>query len=290
VLRWSGYGGYHSIEGTFVRGEVSGSGVRTMPHATYTGTFKGIAPHGRGTVDYRARPTRYEGELVDGNFHGKGELTSIDGSRYSGEFREGKRNGWGEQVFATGGSYTGQWKDGQFHGQGRIVYAGSGRSYEGLFENGRIAGLAAPETASESYTVKQTSFWTNKPIGEVHAYLPAQAAWDELTPAQKNTMRSQYPALETGDDPPFPAKGQQAMFDAVQRINKSFGLVEGKLLVHVVVGKDGKPVRVNAYTQLKQEFVEAISEFFMSQKYKPARCQGQACQMVYQVNFDFKLD
>jgi hypothetical protein len=37
----------------------------------------------------------YEGQFMDGLYHGKGELTTSEGL-YIGDFREGKQHGYGE--------------------------------------------------------------------------------------------------------------------------------------------------------------------------------------------------
>jgi hypothetical protein len=289
VLGWREEDGPYSIEATLVRGEVSGSARVATPRYTYTGTLKGRLPHGRGVYEFRSPATRYEGEIVEGRFHGKGERHGHEGSRHTGEWVAGRLNGPGEAVFATGGSYQGQWKDGKFHGQGRIVYAGSGHTYEGRFENGRVAGQAPAEAESARYVLKETKVGLRFGDDRVDAYLPVSAGWDELTPAQKNTMRNNYVALEAGDDPPFPAQGQQGLLDAVHRINVALGSPEGKLSVYVLVGKDGKGRSVATYGAPHPKLVRAVAEVFMAEHYKPARCRGEPCEMVYPVNFSFGI-
>ena len=113
------------------------------------------------------------------------------------------------------------------------------------------------------------------------------AGWDELTPAQKNVVRLHYPALQAGDDPPFPAKGERRILDAVRQINQKLGVVTGYLGVQVLVGKDGKPLSVTTYGAPSPELVRAVSNLVMLQQYKPARCQGEPCEMVYPLHFHF---
>ena len=289
VLAWSGERGNYSIEATFVRGEATGSAVMKTPGYTYAGTLQAGVPHGQGFFTWLPPIGWYEGEVANGRPHGKGEKLDTNRSQYAGEWAEGRRNGYGEAVFTTGGSYKGQWKDDKFHGQGTIVYAGSGRSYEGLFENGRVAGLPEPEVASGRYAIKEASVGSHIPKDRVVGNLPLHAGWDELTPEQKNKMRANYQALEAGDDPPFPARGEGPLFDAVRRINTALGVVDGPLTVHVLVGKDGKPLKVTTYGVPSPEMVRAMSHLFMLQQYKPAVCRGEPCEMVYPVNFSFSV-
>ena len=49
-----------------------------------------------------ARPGDYEGEIVDGKYHGTGKLTWEDGSYYEGEFWRNEFTGWGEMHYADG--------------------------------------------------------------------------------------------------------------------------------------------------------------------------------------------
>ena len=53
----------------------------------------------------------YKGELVNGRFHGQGEMIYADGSHYVGEFRDGKRNGRGIFTEREGNEYYGQFVD-----------------------------------------------------------------------------------------------------------------------------------------------------------------------------------
>jgi hypothetical protein len=110
-----------------------------------------------------------------------------------------------------------------------------------------------------------------------------------MTPAQKNTVRSVYRALEEGDEPPFPLNGEGKLIDGVQRINEAVGAVEGQLGVYVLVGKDGKALNVTTFGAPDPAMVRAVSQLFMLEQYKPARCQGAPCEMIFPFNFAFSV-
>jgi len=289
VLAWRDIPGDVSVEATLVRGEVSGDVVKKWAGSTYKGPLKAGIMQGQGYLEFPPPMGEYQGEFVNGRQHGKGEKLDTNRSYYVGEWANGKRNGYGEASFTTGGSYKGQWKDNKFHGQGAIVYAGSGRTYEGLFEDGRVAGLPAPEIATGRYAIKKSTLASNIATARVTSTFPLDAGWDALTPAQKNAMRVHYPALEDGDDPPFPAKGERGILDAVRRINENLGLTSGYLGAQVLMGKDGKPLSVTTYGAPEPQLVRAVSTLLMLQQYKPAQCQGEPCEMVYPLNFNFSV-
>lgn len=291
VLSWHGERGGLSIEGTLVRGEVSGTAVLKAPDYgyVYTGTLKSGVPDGQGYFSFVPSGHQYEGEVRNGRQHGKGESLSPDRSYYVGEWAEGKRNGWGEATYSTGGSYKGQWKDDRMHGQGTIVFAGSGRVYTGLFEDGRIAGVPKPEVDSSTHAITEKTLGSNIQAKRVVAYLPPNASWDQLSEAQKNTVRLHYPALEPGDDPPFPAKGERQLLDAIRKANTALGLNTGYLGVNVLVGKNGKPLSVTTFGAPSPELVRAVSSLAMLVDYKPAVCHGEPCEMVYPLRFNFTI-
>lgn len=267
-----------------------GETVLKTPAYTYTGTLKSGLPHGEGYFEYTNSRGWYEGEVANGVPHGKGIWLQVDRSRYAGQWLDGKRNGWGEATFSTGGSYTGGWKDNKFDGHGKIVYAGSGRTYEGLFKDGRVAGLPEPELDKGRYAIKAGVAGSRAARQDrVTGYVPLDSGWNALTQAQKNKVLTNYPALEAGDEPPFPVKGERALFDAVARINEAVGVVEGDLGVHVLIGKDGKPVTVTTYGAPDPALVRAISNLMLLQEYKPAVCRGAPCDMVYGLKFAFTV-
>jgi hypothetical protein len=284
VLAWtSPIFGKVTLDATLVRGEASGEALFKSSGYIYQGTTRNGMPHGEGYLQHEDNGGGwYEGALVDGLPHGKGTHLKFDRSRYTGDWVAGKRHGRGEASFATGGSYQGEWKNNVFDGQGTIVYAGAGHKYEGAFQGGRVAGLPKAEVATGRYAVegRADKEW-------VLAYLPLKAAWGDLAPAQKNAFLTHFPALEAGDEPPFPIKGEGPLFEKLGRVNQTLGPVAGNLAIYVLVGKDGKPLSVTAYGAPTATIVRALSTIFMIEQYKPALCRGEPCEMVYPVHFRF---
>ena len=61
---------------------------------------------------------KYEGDLKDGKFDGKGTFTFNSGEVYEGEFKDNKFNGQGNLTLNYGYSSEGEFKDGEYHGFG----------------------------------------------------------------------------------------------------------------------------------------------------------------------------
>lgn len=294
VLEWRAAGqGERKLEGTLSRGVVTGEGTLTSSNGSYIGTFRNGVPHGQGYFKYADGKGLYEGGVVDGERDGKGIFIDTDRSRYEGGWKGGKRDGQGRQTFTLGGSYEGEWKDDKFHGQGTIVYAGSGHRYEGRFEHGHVAGKATEEVADNGqYALKRDQNKHGSRIREdmAVAFLPPELPWGKLSAAEQNLFRSFYPALEAGDEPPFPVDGQRALIEALAKIRDAkFAEATGPLLLYVLVGKDGKPKSVTSIGSPHPDLARYASMAAMAQAFKPAMCRGEPCEMIYPLSLDFTL-
>lgn len=284
------------LEGTLARGEIEGVATQTSEHWTYTGSFRNGMPHGSGYFK-TGKGDQYEGGVADGKPDGPGQFVALDRSSYDGNWKQGQRHGYGKAVFATGGSYEGEWQQGLFHGKGKIVYAG-GHTYEGQFISGHAAQHAAGRAAvSGPFATPPARFETKGDGPQTGSHLaaatgssslPPEASWEQLTQGQQDMIRSSYPALEDGDEPPYPLKGTRAFFQAVSEIHRRFGGYTGVVSLYVVVGADGAPKSVKTIGAPHPEMGRYLGRIAMAQRFKPALCRGQACEMTYPVTINFK--
>ena len=90
----------------------------------------------------------YKGEVSDGFFEGKGELTYINKNQiYIGQFKRNKKEGLGRlyKLIKINNKqnklllYNGEWKNNKYHGVG--IEEGNTFYYEGYFQNGKREGL-----------------------------------------------------------------------------------------------------------------------------------------------------
>lgn len=118
--------------------------------------------------------TRYDGEVKDDQWHGRGRLSNArKGELYDGQWENGKRSGRGLRVWPSGDRYDGMWKDDLWHGEGKFHSAGgedyngewvacrregwgtlslpNGDLYEGSFKNDLYNGFGRLTTVSDCY-------------------------------------------------------------------------------------------------------------------------------------------
>ncbi len=113
----------------------------------YEGGWKDGKPHGRGMYTYDvtenketgeviSRGDRYEGDVVNGKWEGKGKYVWANGDCYTGDFKAGLADGVGEYQWTNGNLYSGSFSKGARHGQGTFTMS-SGEVYEGNWVDDR---------------------------------------------------------------------------------------------------------------------------------------------------------
>ena len=74
----------------------------------------------------------YEGDMVDGEFHGKGTFHFSNGDKYVGEFAKDMFHGLGTYTYNSGCIYHGYFLHDMFHGIGTFLFE------DGTIEKGKF--------------------------------------------------------------------------------------------------------------------------------------------------------
>lgn len=296
VLEWRGHDRVRQrLEATLVRGEIQGEASRKGDDgSSYVGSFARGFPHGQGYL--RSAAGQYEGEFVGGKREGQGIFVTPAGDRYEGQWKDDEPEGTGRMTYALGGSYEGEWQQGRRHGRGVLVYAGSGRRYLGDFVDDRQAGAPPlPDPAAGQYAMKEDEPLTGTNIRSSIASgapVPLHLGYAQLTPGQRQLVNARFPALEEGDEPPYPLGGMKRFYSLVSQAVGHYE-AQGKLIIHVLVGADGRPVSVTGKGLEDQPTGDKMRYFgaaaAMSLQYKPALCRGKPCEMLFPFYLDLEL-
>ena len=282
-------------------------------NVSWSGACKNGFAQGPGILKWTekddARPALFEGTLVDGRAHGDGYLKSASLSQYEGGFKDGMREGmgveldlgggrydgnWyadhyhgtGSKVYTTGGRYDGQWQAGLRHGRGRATYL-DGSVFEGEFREGLLAGeaaLAKPDRSGK-YTYKgsvRSPWMTNLPY-------PGELAYAQLSKGQQALIREDFLLVHADDEPPFPLRGIGAVWATAASLQRKV-LTTGVLRMNVLVDSDGNASSVQVYASPSPDVTKVGTFVVMKEKYKPAKCAGKPCAMVYPYAFYFIVD
>ena len=116
----------------------------------------------------------YNGDLLDGLYHGQGTWTSAAGDVYAGTFVDGGFTGEGTAIWVSGEVYEGTWVDWVQNGEGAWTFA-AGDVHAGTFVNGARTGEGTWTSAAGdvyagtfvdgSFTGEGTAIWVS---GEVY--------------------------------------------------------------------------------------------------------------------------
>lgn len=287
VATWTDGAKPSKLVGTLVRGEAGDGATLVHGETTYIGNFLHFAPHGQGFFKY-PNGSMYEGGIDHGKYSGPGIFQAVDKSRYEGMWVDGRREGQGQATFTIGGSYDGHWHHDKFDGAGTIVYVG-GRSYTGQFKDGRVAGLP-PLGPVEEHTFRITNTENH-----VRSLIPAETAissvsgnkWADLTESERRIIMADYPAMEDGDEPPYPVNGTRPLMAAMVKVGYVDFSFEGDMHMNVLVSAEGRPISATTVGQLPPEVAQYLGGILMITAFKPAVCHGKPCQMLLPVKSHF---
>lgn len=283
VVAWRAHNGTkYKLEATLARGQVQGEATRkTSEGNTYTGTFKDGLPDGKGYFR-TADGFQYEGEYHNGKREGVAEGLFPNGDNYQGQWKDGKPDGVGRMTYMIGGAYEGEWKAGKREGRGTVTWAGSGRRQEVQYTDNRLLGTARPDTTTR-YSLKAAEAHTGTNLKKDIAYnsvVPVDVGYDALTPEQKRALNVYYPALEEGDEPPYPLRGPKEFYTLMSKVAGRLGSAD--LNIYVLVGADGKAQSVTVMGTDDPEIRRIAGLGAGVVQYKPAMCQGKPCEMKFQ--------
>jgi hypothetical protein len=112
----------------------------------YEGDFVDGLFHGIGTYYFKESEKTYTGGFVEGRIEGDGEARWADGREYQGHFKNGKEDGEGTMRFANGNIYIGSFKEGRMHGFAIFINSEESTKRHGEWREGkRIAWLSSSE-------------------------------------------------------------------------------------------------------------------------------------------------
>ena len=289
ILTWkTADGSAMRLQGRLLRGAVAGEAkLRIGDKLTYIGSLRDGIPDGEGYLKY-ADGLQYEGGLRMMVREGKGTQIYPSGDVYQGQFSKNRPNGQARLSFVLGGSIEGEFVDGKPTTRGKMVYAGSGRT-EDL--QARAQKEAHPKPAADkTFKTREDEAQLGTHFRRVNGTgsLPSNVGWEMLTEDEKAQFRSQYPALEEGDDPPYPEHGPGGIYKVVRAAGGRYG-DNSELHLNVLVGADGVAKQVVKLGDFDAEATRYVAAAAMGEHYKPAKCHGAPCEMMYPLHVRFQL-
>jgi hypothetical protein len=150
-----------------------------------------------------------------------------------------------------------------------------------------VSAFATEDDDKPTYRLKG-AVHTGSMMPDTAAYgsLPYDKRYAELTPEQKEIVRSHYEDMAPGDEPPFPLDGLAPLMLAVSKAANMLGS-HGLLDLSVEVDSQGTARSVSIYQAVDEQTTHVIAKLLMVQKYKQAVCSGKPCKMDYPLRVQF---
>ena len=147
-------------------------------------------------------------------------------------------------------------------------------------------GQKAVTPEAPTYTLRDYVVGSVIPKEIVASAIPFDKRYDQLTPEQRDVLRSDYEALGATDETPFPADGLKPLVTPMMRLAERSS-ISGKFVAGVEVGPDGRPRSIEVFKSPDPAMTELARAQLAEQQYKPASCKGQPCVMTYVLRLDF---
>ena len=240
----------------------------------YTGEWKNDKKHGRGVEKMGDGITIYEGNFVDGRWHGTGVLIrpskhypgQLD--RIEGQFEYGYIHGEATQLFPNGDKFEGRFEKSKRIGKGKVFFTTNER-YEGNFEDDEMHGRGVwVKPRGSGYDEKRVGIWEHgnhqRWLGYAVSKLVTQEFCDRFREGD-TAYKGMYAQFVAEKIPDLPT-GVDGSDDRVGEILSKIMLEQGPLAQKLMLQ------RTQEEFTLHQPIVEAANE-----KLAEAKTQLETC-------------
>ena len=158
------------FEGFFSEGQKKYGIHQWTNGSKYQGQFLNGLFHGKGVYNW-SNKKMYDGNWVNGKMNGKGKFIYQDGSIYEGEFVDGKKSGYGVYKWENDKYYEGKWKNDKQNGYG--VYHDKNKIVRGYWLDGKIKNRNVNKfniKKKKTYMKDRNEFFDQKGITQEYFY------------------------------------------------------------------------------------------------------------------------
>lgn len=111
--------------------------------------------------------------------------------------------------------------------------------------------------------------------------------FEKLAAADRAQLNSLYEHIAEGDEPPFPLKGLQMIYDPLREVNNKL-YDRGQLSMFATVDAEGAVQEVKLLQSPSPEMTKFAANILYLIRFKPAKCGGKACVMDFPVRLSFE--
>jgi hypothetical protein len=149
----------------------------------------------------------------------------------------------------------------------------------------QLSATASDEVPTAQFAVRQESASLGSNVRQdivKSEVLPLDKQYADLTVEQKKSLKSEYEKMSDADEPPYPTNGLLPVFKSPAQAHEKSGLKNsGKIVLYIPVDSQGNPKSVSASESPDPDLTKVTAIALMTQKYKPAVCNGTPCAMEF---------
>ena len=116
---------------------------------------------------------------------------------------------------------------------------------------------------------------------------PFRSEYSQLSESDRLRLRSYFPRMAAGDEPPYPMGGLKSIYgpmaEGAQRI-----FIRGEVYISVHVDASGRAKQVAVLKASDPDLGQYVSAVSMFVNYKPAMCSGVPCESDFPVRVEFR--
>ena len=118
--------------------------------------------------------------------------------------------------------------------------------------------------------------------------LPFNKSYGEMTPEEKDILKSHYASMGPNDEPPYPKFGLKPILNQIVKATSRLE-VEGPLHINVLVDAEGQPTSVEVLKSPDPRMSKFAAAVLLDTPFKAALCEGKPCKMKFPLRFDLRL-
>lgn len=117
--------------------------------------------------------------------------------------------------------------------------------------------------------------------------VPFNKRYKDMSPELQARIKANYGGLADTETPPFPKKGNRAIYEPLIKAHRGLGR-DGDVVAVAMIKTDGSVGKITVYKAPNKSVATMINYILSNTEFDPGTCDGSPCQMEYL--FDIRLE
>jgi len=118
--------------------------------------------------------------------------------------------------------------------------------------------------------------------------VPFDKRYKDMSPGLQDRVKATYGGLADNETPPYPKKGNQAIYEPLLKAHRGLGR-EGNLMAVAMIRADGSVEKITVYKAPNESVATMLNYILTNIEFDPGTCDGTPCQMEYLFDIGLKV-